>query len=1129
MPVTSYAPAAATDAELIAYSPPTFDDPKVYPTVSSKRIDAKYFLQPTENMLMKLRDIAIAGGGALKVRNNTGGTLAAGPVRVTGYDSSNNVYTIGLADADTNTPVDLLLLASLNNNTTGIAYIAGDFTSTLDTTAIAIGTEVFLSATAGVVTNTAPSGSDQIVQSLGFVKTQANPGVIKGFVRPPKKVGSSYLQAGIAGTITSTLSLEGVISPAALAANTNDWNPTGLSTANTIRVSASGAIDLTGITAPASAWQVILLHNVGANTITLKDESASSSAANRFALDADDGITADTSRTLQYDRTSSRWRVIGKGGGSISGTGTGGYVPRWTASTVLGDSVIQADAARVAINTAVDASYIMKVNGAVFFTGDVARFGNAVCFDTSTGLNPGGTVNDVAIGAGNFCARISPSAASTYTGIANPSNGRLLLITNANAPGGFTLTLTHQDTGSLAANRIDTGDGTSLILQGGDSTLLYYDATATRWRVISNNAGVAWDDRSNNFMQTQRYQSYVTWDTNSPSTITASQNDYNFGTTMWARISANASYQITGLANGVNGRVLILANVGSSPIELPHESTSSTGANRIITPSGATVTLSANYCAILIYDGATARWRLIAYYQVGGGGGTIAGSGTNGRVARFAPDATTITDSVIQDDGTNLGIGMAPNASYRVAISGALNVSSGIFGGNVVCFSATESLTPSGTNNDYGIGSGTLTSRISPTDAVTITGIAAPVAGRLLIIKNGNAVGGFTLTLTHDGAGSTAANRIYTPDGNSLTLQGGDTAILQYSSATSRWMVISTDAGVAWDDRANTFTANQTFPNTGLLIKDTGGDHTTTIKQNSDEAANRILRIPALGGDAAILTDVSAQNITGAKTFSNTSLQIYDTGGDHYITLAPSGNESANRTLSIPLLGAADTIVTLGTTQTLTGAKTFSNDNGVTFAGATANTDKIVIKPQTATATATFTGTITTANLTADRTFTFPDLGGTVQIEGPMFSVHRNGTTQSSLSASTYHKVRFTTEEYDTGGYYVNDADDSGGATESRFTPLVAGYYLVTLHVTWNSVNDGKTLLAAIYRNGALYREGWAHTGVANANQPHVVAIVYCNGTTDYIEGYAWHNDSSSRDISGSTSDTFMQAARITG
>lgn len=42
-------------------------------------------------------------------------------------------------------------------------------------------------------------------------------------------------------------------------------------------------------------------------------------------------------------------------------------------------------------------------------------------------------------------------------------------------------------------------------------------------------------------------------------------------------------------------------------------------------------------------------------------GGGIAGSGTNNYVARWTPDGATLGDSVIQDNGSSLGIGIIPN------------------------------------------------------------------------------------------------------------------------------------------------------------------------------------------------------------------------------------------------------------------------------------------------------------------------------------------------------------------------------------------------------------------------------------------------------------------------------------
>jgi hypothetical protein len=102
-----------------------------------------------------------------------------------------------------------------------------------------------------------------------------------------------------------------------------------------------------------------------------------------------------------------------------------------------------------------------------------------------------------------------------------------------------------------------------------------------------------------------------------PSTITADQNDYNPESTAtnrssaW-RVSSDAARTITGIANGLRGRVLLLTNVGSFGITLANQSGSSTAANRIITSTGADVVLAADASAILWYDSTTSRWRLVA-------------------------------------------------------------------------------------------------------------------------------------------------------------------------------------------------------------------------------------------------------------------------------------------------------------------------------------------------------------------------------------------------------------------------------------------------------------------------------------------------------------------------------------
>ncbi len=98
-----------------------------------------------------------------------------------------------------------------------------------------------------------------------------------------------------------------------------------------------------------------------------------------------------------------------------------------------------------------------------------------------------------------------------------------------------------------------------------------------------------------------------------PSTITTGQNDYSptgLSTATVLRVAGDVGYrQITGLAGGADGRVLILYNVGSVPIDLPHESTSSTAANRFTFADSSSYQLRAAESLTLWYDGTSSRWR----------------------------------------------------------------------------------------------------------------------------------------------------------------------------------------------------------------------------------------------------------------------------------------------------------------------------------------------------------------------------------------------------------------------------------------------------------------------------------------------------------------------------------------
>jgi hypothetical protein len=112
-------------------------------------------------------------------------------------------------------------------------------------------------------------------------------------------------------------------------------------------------------------------------------------------------------------------------------------------------------------------------------------------------------------------------------------------------------------------------------------------------------------------------------------------------------------------------------------------------------------------------------------------------------------------------------------------------------------------------------------------------------------------------------------------------------------------------------------------------------------------------------------------------------------------------------------------------------------------------------------------------------------VGGT-----PAFSAYQSSA--QTLSSSTYTKLQFQTEEFDTSSCF-----DS--TTNYRFTPNVAGYYLFSTSFTVAAFLAQNQL--AIYKNGAIFKQGFNNSG---SGQPNMSALIYMNGSTDYVEAYAW-------------------------
>jgi hypothetical protein len=147
-----------------------------------------------------------------------------------------------------------------------------------------------------------------------------------------------------------------------------------------------------------------------------------------------------------------------------------------------------------------------------------------------------------------------------------------------------------------------------------------------------------------------------------------------------------------------------------------------------------------------------------------------------------------------------------------------------------------------------------------------------------------------------------------------------------------------------------------------------------------------------------------------------------------------------------------------------------------------------------------------TTDKIADSNVTQAKLGTNVAGNGPAFRAF--ASTVTSLSNNVIAKVNLLSEDFDTNSNF-----DS-----SRFTPTVAGYYQINCTVYSSA--------APQYLQVVIYKNGSAHSGAVHTNvqtfASNVSDLVYCNGTTDYIEMYAIQQSGGTVSVTTGTDITYM-------
>ena len=126
---------------------------------------------------------------------------------------------------------------------------------------------------------------------------------------------------------------------------------------------------------------------------------------------------------------------------------------------------------------------------------------------------------------------------------------------------------------------------------------------------------------------------------------------------------------------------------------------------------------------------------------------------------------------------------------------------------------------------------------------------------------------------------------------------------------------------------------------------------------------------------------------------------------------------------------------------------------------------------------------------------------------GPAFSVYK--ASNQTLTVSTFTKITWSNEEFDTAGDFASD----------KFTPQTAGYYQINATLNIDLSGGSGTIQGRLYKNGANYCELFRQN--TNYGTGSGSTLVYMNGSSDYLEIYAQGNAGTPVVFGGSTLTQF--------
>lgn len=348
-------------------------------------------------------------------------------------------------------------------------------------------------------------------------------------------------------------------------------------------------------------------------------------------------VTAYSGTSLTVNMVSSSgsgtrtdWTILGRVGlpGSTGATGAQGIQGETPAiKYTFGSSTTDAD----------PGSGIFLINNATYASATFLYFDNLDANGASqtTFLDAMDDSTNTALRGTLYMQQVDASsvyAVFNVTGAVTDGTGyRKVPVTPVMSNGTFTaghqVAITFVRTGDKGADGAGAGDVLSDIGSATDQRIVVFNGTTgkhvTQSSFIFGTSGTAVGALStgNTWGGTQSFAALLDAQASfrrsgalTPAQITSNQNDYaptGHADVSVFRLSTDAARNITGLAGGASGRVVLIRNVGSFNINLVSD-TSSSAANRF--DLGTTPYLLYTGQALeLIYDGTTSRWRPMSH------------------------------------------------------------------------------------------------------------------------------------------------------------------------------------------------------------------------------------------------------------------------------------------------------------------------------------------------------------------------------------------------------------------------------------------------------------------------------------------------------------------------------------